>query len=122
MSDKEQIFSTLCMHHCSIMDGWVPYPSTVLSKQLGISLYKTRKYLKELKTEGLIDSDIYIENGWDKPIIVRGYVVTKMGRLTETFENAYQKERELCKECFGIDIGPSYIDLNEIGDEFNESA
>ena len=109
MTDKEQIFSILCNHYCSAMDGWVPYPSTIIHKHMShLSLYKVRKLLKELKSEGLIDSSIYVETGddLDRPILVRGYEITKKALDTPEYERAWEAERELCKKCFEFDIGP----------------
>jgi hypothetical protein len=106
LHDKDKIFALLCSHSCNIMCGWVPYPSTVIHEQMpSISLYKVRKYLKALKQEGLVDSDLYVEYGEDRPILVRGWVVTEKGRKTNEYRLAHEIERKLCKECFDIDIG-----------------
>lgn len=108
MSDKDKVFEILCHHSVSVMDGWVPYPSTCIAGTTGWSLYKVRKLLKELKREGLIDSDIYVETGpdLDRPILVRGYVLTKKALDTEAYEIAWEAERKACQECFKFDIGP----------------
>jgi hypothetical protein len=71
----------------------------------GLTLYKVRKYLKELKATGLIDSDLYVDQGEERPILVRGYIVTPEGRNTKEYEMAHELERRICKECFDIDIG-----------------
>ena len=94
----------LCLHCVSIMDGWLPYPSTALSKVCGMSLYKTRKELKKLKEQGLIESCIHISDD-EEFFILRGYTITEKGRKTNEDEKAWQKEKEICMECFGIDIG-----------------
>jgi hypothetical protein len=108
MSDKDKVFEILCHHSVSVMDGWIPYPSTCIASTTGWSLYKVRKLLKELKQEGLIDSDIYVENSpdLDRPILVRGYVLTKKALDTEAYEIAWEAERKACQECFEFDIGP----------------
>jgi predicted ArsR family transcriptional regulator len=87
------------------MDGWVPYPSTCIAGSTGLSLYYVRKLLKELKQEGLIDSDLYVERGEERPILVRGYIVTEKGKNTIEYELAWERERQICKECFNVDIG-----------------
>ena len=56
MRDKDRVFQILCDHYCSIMDGWIPYPSTCIAGSTGWRLAYVRKLLKELKKEGLIDS------------------------------------------------------------------
>ncbi len=103
MSDKNKIFTVLCNHCSSIMDGWIPYPSTVIHKSMPhLSLYAVRKYLKELKQEGLIISDLYVDQGDERPILVRGWVVTKKGEDTDEYRQAAEAERKLCEECFGM--------------------
>ena len=106
MSDKDKVFSILCNHCCSIMDGWIPYPSTCIHESMPyITLYAVRKHLKELKQEGLITSDLYIEQGEERPILIRGYTLTEAGKKTSEYKLAYDIERRICKECFDIDIG-----------------
>lgn len=105
MVDKNSIFYILCRHHVSIVDGWIPVPSMCLSRLTDMSLYKTRKKLKELKSQGLVDSDLWVEPGEERPILVRGYIVTEKGKQTEEYREAYEEERDLCKKCFHIDIG-----------------
>ena len=117
MDDKDKIFYMVCRHCCSIMDGWIPYPSTIIHYQMPhLSLYKVRKYLKELKQEGLVDSGLYVDQGEERPILIRGWLVTKAGQETEAFKKAYARERQLCAECFGFDIGESYKDLNTLSE------
>lgn len=103
--DKNSLFYIICRHGVSIMDGWIPVPSTWLSHLTGMSLYQTRKKLKELKEQGLVDSDLWVEPGEERPILVRGYIVTEKGKQTEEYREAYEEERELCKKCLHIDIG-----------------
>ena len=108
MSDKDKVFEILCHHSVSVIQGWVPYPSTCIARTTGWSLYKVRKLLKQLKQEGLIDSDLYVETGpdLDRPILVRGYILTKKALDTKTYEIAWEEERKTCQECFKFDIGP----------------
>lgn len=103
--DKNSLFYIICRHCVSIMDGWIPVPSTCLSHLTGMSLYQTRKKLKELKEQGLVDSDLYVEMGEERPILVRGYIVTEKGKQTEEYKHAHEAERRICKEVFDFDIG-----------------
>lgn len=105
MSDKDRVFYMLCQHCSSIMDGWIPYPSTCIAGTTGWRLYYVRKLLKELKKDGLVDSELYVERGEERPILVRGYIVTEKGKKTNEYRLAHEVERKICKECFGIDIG-----------------
>lgn len=114
MCDKDKIFSILCRHCCSIMDGWIPLPSTIIHWQLpDLSLYMVRKYLKMLKNDGLITSDLYVDQGDDRPILVRGYIITEKGKDTEAYKQAYNAERALCLECFNFDIDSNNVDWFE---------
>lgn len=105
MVDKNSIFYILCRHSVSIMDGWIPFPSTCIAYVTQLDLKVVRKELKRLKKEGLVDSDLYVEMGEERPILVRGYIVTEKGEQTEEYREAYEEERNLCKKCFDIDIG-----------------
>lgn len=99
-----EILYILCRHNVSIMDGWYPFLSTVISKTLDISLYKTRKELKKLKEQGLVESCIDIISGDEGTCILRGYRITEKAKEMEEYKKAFEEERKICKECFGIDI------------------
>jgi hypothetical protein len=87
------------------MDGWIPYPSTCIAETTGWRLYYVRKLLKDLKQEGLVDSDLYVDQGEERPILIRGYIVTEKGKHTNAYKLAHEVERKICKECFNFDIG-----------------
>lgn len=103
-----EILYHLCRHCVSIMDGWYPFPSTVLSKLCGLSLYKTRKELKRLKQEGFVISQHYSEySDWDCQYhLYNGYTITTKAHETEEYKKAFEEERKLVKECFGYDLTP----------------
>lgn len=107
MNDKNRVFQLICNHYCSIMDGWVPYPSTIIASITGWRLYYVRKLLKQLKQDGLIESALYVETGedLDRPALIRGYTLTETGKKTINYKIAYERERAICKECFNMDIG-----------------
>ena len=105
MNNHNPILYSLCMHSVSIMDGWIPFPSTCIALVTQIDLKTVRKELKRLKKEGLVDSDLYVEAGEERPILVRGYIVTERGKQTEEYKHAHEVERRICKEAFDIDIG-----------------
>lgn len=81
----------LCQH-CVSLHGYIPYPSTCLSRALGISLYKTRKELKLLKQQGLVISDHYCAVAEDGNYIVNGYTITKAAESTPEYQKAYAEE------------------------------
>lgn len=94
----------LCRHDVSLMDSWHPYPSTALSKACGLSLYKTRKELKALKANGLVESDIECLCGEEGNWILRGYHITEKAKETKEYKKAFEEEKEICKEIFDIDL------------------
>lgn len=118
IDDKAKVFSILCRHCVSIMDGWIPYPSTCIAGTTGWRLYYVRKLLKELKQEGLINSDLYVDHGDERPILIRGYTVTEKGKKTAEYKLVHDIERKICKECFDLDIGGTYA-LSELEEAFD---
>lgn len=116
MSDKDRVFELMCHHCVSVMDGWVPYPSTCIAYTTGWKLSYVRKLLKQLKQEGLIESSLFVDTDpdLDRPALIRGYVVTKAGTDTKIYELAWEAERKACQECFKFDIGPVCEDEEDI--------
>lgn len=107
MNNHNPILYSLCSHCVSIMDGWIPYPSTCIARSTQLDLKTVRKELKRLKKDGLIDSDLYVDTDseLERPILVRGYIVTEKGKQTEEYKHAHELERRICKEIFNFDIG-----------------
>ena len=100
-----EILYRLCRHYVSIMDGWIPFPSTCLAQVCEMTLYNTRKELKKLKEQGYVVSDRYCEMTEEGNCLINGYTITEKAKETEEYKKAYDEERELCKQCFEIDIG-----------------
>lgn len=90
---KEEIFNYICQRI-----AWNLYisviPSTEVAKHFNISLYKARKYIKQLVHDGLLVSDIQVlcpiphEEEY-KPQIFRGYTLTKEGFETDCYQFHY---------------------------------
>ena len=97
----------LCRHCVSIMQGWIPMPSTCLSQTMNKTLYQTRKELKRLKEQGLIQSVRYCDVTEDGNYLMSGYQITDKAKETPEYKRAWEEERQICKEAFGIDIGGS---------------
>lgn len=98
------VLYALCRHCVSIMDGWIPYPSTCIADTLNMPLGKVRYQLKKLKAQGLVVGDRYVDKSEDGVILVNGYTLTEKGKHTSEYAEAEEVERKVCKECFGIDI------------------
>lgn len=101
----DKILYLLCRHCVGIMDGHLPYPATVIAKQLDMSVGKVRYHMKKLKEAGYVESfhdggmtedgDVYCD--W-------GFRITTKAYETEEYKIAYRKEQELCKKCFDIEL------------------
>lgn len=70
----------------------VPY----IAERFGITKYKARKYIDELKERGLVRSTC--ESGYDdyteRWYVLRGYVLTKAAKELPEYIEAYRKEME----------------------------
>jgi hypothetical protein len=86
------------------MDGYVPFPSTVLSKSCNLSLYKTRKELKALKEQGYVVADRYTESTEDGQILINGYTITEKAKGTEEYKKAFEVERKIVKDVYGFEL------------------
>lgn len=99
------ILYALCRHCVGIMDGWVPYPSTAIAKQLNVSVGKVRYQLKKLKEQGLVESSRYGGQTEDGEVFcINGFRITDKAKETEKYKVAFEEERRVCKECFDINI------------------
>lgn len=112
----DDILYVLCRHCVGIMDGWHPFPATCIAQILNIPIGKVRYHLRKLKKQGLVNS--FYEGGQTEDgevYCIWGWSITKKTFKTKEYLKAYSEERELCKECFGIDIGDvKGVESNEI--------
>ena len=73
--------------------------SVEIAKYFSITLYKSRKYIKELVDLSLLKNDIQVlyippltkEDDYYPPRIYRGYTLTKKGFETDTYKKCYNK-------------------------------
>lgn len=86
------------------MGGYLPYPSTVLCKSCGLSLYKTRKELKALKEQGYVIANRYTERLDDMQILLNGYTITDKANETEEYKKAFEEERKIVKDVYGFEL------------------
>lgn len=100
-----EVLYHLCRHNVSIMDGWYPYPSTALAKTTKLSVGKVRYQLKKLKEQKLVES--FREGGQTEDgevYCLRGFRITDKAKESKEYKKAYEEEKKICKECFGIEI------------------
>ena len=98
-----EVLLALCRHCVSIMDGWVPYPATAMSKAHGWPYRRTLKELNKLEEAGYVRLST-IAIGED-PLPIRGWTITKKAKQTEEYKKADEEEREIVLEAFGFVIG-----------------
>lgn len=84
-----------------------------LSQISGLSIYRTRKILKELKSQGLIRYERRtIKHPEEGNFILSGYTITSKAKERPEYANALEKKRCICLDSFGIDItNPRRFDL-----------
>jgi predicted ArsR family transcriptional regulator len=87
------------------MDGWIPFPSTMIAKQLNISVGKVRYQLKKLKDQGLVANDSHGGQTEDGEVYcINGFTITDKAKETEEYKKALLEEKRICKKIFDIDI------------------
>lgn len=102
----DEILYRLCRHEVNIMDGWHPFPATLIAEMLNMSVHKVRYHLRKLKQQGLVFS--FYEGGMTddgEVFCLHGWGVTSEGEKTAEYQKAYEEHRKLCLECFDIDVG-----------------
>ena len=99
---KDKIFEYYCQRTACVYNVCGTIPSTLVSKVFKISLYKTRKYIKELVNEGLLVSNIEVfrDDYEYPPAIIRGYCLTKKGFETNVYKQISKKEIEKINAMF----------------------
>ena len=106
-SEFNKVLYHLSVHSCSIMDGWHPYSSKLLAEVCEMPLKETLKELRKLKAQGLITSfcEAFYNDYTQHYQVYWGWTITSKAETTEEYQKAYEREREICKEVFNIDIG-----------------
>lgn len=98
---KIKVFAALCSHAVNIMDGWVPYPCTVIAQRLNTSVYQVRKAMKTLVSEGLAQRSSCVLDWEECALPYHGFTITDKGKKTAIFRYEARKEARICAECFG---------------------
>lgn len=107
MQDKQirlKVFQQLCHCDLEIMYGWVPTPTTVIARILGISLYRCRKAMNQLVQEGLAVSAATVVDYEESPLPYRGYHVTEKGKKTGIYLYCALKEARKYAKCFDANV------------------
>lgn len=99
---KIKVFAALCDHAMNIMDGWVPYPCTVIARRLNVSVYQARKAMKALVNEGLAQRTSCVLDREECALPYHGFTITAKAKKTAIFRYLAKREAKVCAECFGF--------------------
>lgn len=99
---KIKVFAALCWHALNIMDGWVPYPCTVIARRLNLPIYRVRKAMKSLVSEGLAQRSSCVLDREESALPYHGFTITDAARKTAIYRYQARKEARICAECFGF--------------------
>lgn len=101
------ILYKLALNDLNLMDFVNILPSKYLRPE-NASMYATKKALRELRLEGLIQSvceSVYSDYD-ERNVIVRGYRITDKGRKTAVYRLAEKDELKIRQELFGQEMFP----------------
>lgn len=103
----ERVFECLCSAYCDIMGGCHLISSKNIAKLLELPKKDILKELRRLKKEGLVYSswENFYSEWHEQWFITSGWSITEKAKQTEPYKRAWEREREVCQECFNIDIG-----------------
>ena len=103
----KRVFECLCSASCDIMDGYHLISSKNIAKLLELPQKDVLKELRRLKKEGLVYSswESFYSEYYERCFITSGWAITEKAKQTEQYKSAWEREREICQECFDIDIG-----------------
>lgn len=94
----------LCKANVSIMDGWHPYPARSIAENLGITIHQARYQLNKLRKQGLVTVITETIGDEDGYLPYRGWHITEKAEKTDEYKIALEREREICKSVFDIEI------------------
>lgn len=104
ITTKNDIFRVICSFSASVMNA--PYTSLIsvpcLADRFNISKYEARKLVKELVSDGLIESGFewHYSSFCVRNIMIRGFKLTDKGRESKEFQKAAKRELRLVMKCF----------------------
>ena len=93
---KEDALKWICEQSAAICNHPYTFPCTWIAEDIGESVYKVRKYMKELEAEGYVKKNHeggYDEyNGWI--YCLHGYSLTAKGTETQYYKDKYERDKE----------------------------
>lgn len=107
MTDYQKCLKSICEYDatipgpCSYCGG--VYPCTWIAKDTGISVYKVRKIMKQLETDGYVDKDSFggYDDWNDRIYCIHGYKVTEKAIALDYWKSKHKQDeddmRKLCE-------------------------
>lgn len=92
---KEDALKCIAEHTAAICNHSDVFPCTMIARCIGESVYKVRKYMKELEAEGYVvkahDGGV---DDWSATIYcIHGYSLTAKGAETQYYKDKYEEEK-----------------------------
>lgn len=100
---KNQVFDKLCSHASCVFGGYAPFPARLIKEHFETSMYQVRKYIEQLKKDGLVHKiSISASEDDECSLPFHGFNLTRKGMKTDTYIKYSEKEYELIREICGV--------------------
>ena len=93
---KDKVLKCICEHDALIDNHPEVFPCTWISKYINESVYKVRKCMKELESDGYVkkSSEGGFDDGSCEIYCIHGYALTEKGYEHKYYKDALEKEIE----------------------------
>ena len=93
---KDDALKWICEHTAFISNHPYVFSCTWVAEEINESVYKVRKYMKELEAEGYVrkDHEGGIDSWTNDMYCIHGYSLTNKGFEHKYYKDAYKKEVE----------------------------
>lgn len=100
---KEQVLDTLIQCHVNFMNPTDVISAPNIACLLKTSIYQVRKYINELKKDGLVQVGYLPLSAHEElSLPIKGFCITNKVEELEQYKIAESAEREILKRTFGI--------------------
>lgn len=101
---KEQVLDVLIQCHVNIMNPIDVISVPNIAYLLKTSEYQVRKYISELKENGLVKVGFFPSSAYDDELSLplKGFCITDKVKELDQYKIAEKNEREIIKKVFGI--------------------
>lgn len=99
---KEQVLDVLIRCHLNVMDPVDVISAPNIAYLLKTSEYQVRKYIGELKKDGLVELAFLTILDEELVLPIKGFQITDKAKELDQYKIAERNEREIFKEIFGF--------------------